>query len=189
MKKKDKAFKWFFTFKALVENQKGKKIKFLRTDNGTKYESNEFNDYCREAGIKRETTTVYTPEQNGVAERKSRTILEVARAMLYDQGLSKFLWGEVANTAVYVQNRCSHSALDSKIPEEVFSGKKLDVSHFRVFGSLVYFYVLKEKRSKMDASRKKGMFVGYNETSKTYRIYVPGQREVEICHDVTFKKG
>ena len=84
-------------------------------------------------GIKRETTTPHTPEQNGVAERKNRTIVEAARAMLCDQGLPKFLWGEAANTAVYIQNRCPHSALDSKTPEEVFSGKKPDVSHFRIF--------------------------------------------------------
>ena len=112
LKKKNEAFKWFRTFKALVENQIGKKIKILRTDNGTEYESNEFNDYCREASIKRETTIVYTPEQNGVAERNNITILEAACAMLYDQGLPKFLWGEAANTTVYVQNRCPHSALD-----------------------------------------------------------------------------
>ena len=87
---------------------------------------------------------------------------------------------------MYVQNRCSHSTLDSKTPEEVFFGKELDVSHFRVFGSLVYFHVPKEKRSKLDAFGKKGTFVGYSETSKAYRIYVPHQGEVEICHDVTF---
>ena len=160
LKNKDEAFKWFYTFRALVENQTGKKIKIFRTNNGTKYESNEFNDRCKEVGIKRETTTVYTPEQNGVIERKNITILEAARAMFYDQGLPKFLWGEAANTVVYVQNRCPHSALDSKTLEEVFSGKKPNVSHFRVFGSPVYFHVPKEKRSKFDAFGKKGMFVG-----------------------------
>ena len=76
--------------------------------------------------------------------------------------------------------------MDSKTLEEVFSGKKPSVSHFRVFGCLVYFHVPKEERSKLDASGKKGMFVGYSETSKVYRVYVPGQREVEICHHVTF---
>ena len=86
------------------ENQTGKKIKILRTDNGTEYETNEFNNFCREASIKRETTTMYTPEQNGVAERKNRTIVEAAHAMLCDQGLLKFLWGEATNTAVYIQN-------------------------------------------------------------------------------------
>ena len=90
--------------------------------------------------------------------------MEDARAMLCDQGLLKFLWGEAANTVVYIQNRSLHSALDSKTPEEVFSGKKLDVSHFRVFGYPIYFHVPKEKRSKLDVSGNKGMFVGYNET-------------------------
>ena len=112
--------------------------------------------------------------------------MEAARAMLCNQGLPKFLWGEAANTAVYIQNRCPHSALESKTPEEVFSGKKPNVSHFRVFGCPVYFRVPKEKRSKLNDFGKKGMFVGYSETSKAYRVYVLGQREVEICHDVTF---
>ena len=76
----------------------------MRTNNGTEYESNKFHDYCREAGIKREITTPYTPKQNGVAERKNRTIVETVRAMLHDQVLPKFLWAEAANTAVYVQN-------------------------------------------------------------------------------------
>jgi len=76
-----------------------------------------------------------------------------------------------------------HQALDSKTPEEVFTGKKPDVSHFRIFGSLIYFHVLKEKRIKFDAFGRKGTFVGYSETSKPYRIYVPGQREVEISHE------
>eukprot|EP00253_Pinus_taeda_P027649 PITA_27649 len=91
--KKDELFKWFCSFKALVENQIGKKIKILRTDSGTEYESNEFNDYCKEVGIKREITTAYTPEQNGVAKRKNRTIIEATHAMFHDQGLPKLLWG------------------------------------------------------------------------------------------------
>jgi len=75
----------------LIENQTEKKIKILRIDNGTKYESNEFHDFCKEVVIKRETTTSYTPKQNGVSERKNRTNVEVARAMLHDQRLPKFL--------------------------------------------------------------------------------------------------
>jgi len=92
--------------------------------------------------------------------------MEATCAMIYDQGLPKFLWGEVANTAIYVQNRSSHQALDFKTPEEVFTSKKLDVSHFRIFGCPVYFHVPKEKRNKMEASKKKGIFVGYNEIQR-----------------------
>ena len=104
LKKKDEVFTWFCHFKALIENQTEKKIKILRTGNGTEYESNEFHDFCKEAGIKRETTTPYTPEQNGVVERKNSTIVEVVCAMIHDQRLPKFLWAKAENTTVYVQN-------------------------------------------------------------------------------------
>ena len=165
MKKKDEVFSWFCSFKYLVKNQIEKKIKISRTNNGTEYESNEFKDYCREAGIKRETTTAYTLEQNCVVERKNRSIVEAIGAMLHDQSLLKFLWAETANTAVYVQNRCPHQVLESKTPKEVFTDKKLDASHFRIFGSPIYFHVPKEKRSKLDAFGKKETFVGYSETN------------------------
>lgn len=174
LKKKDEVFTLFCSFKALVENQIGKKIKILRTNNGAKYESNEFNYYCRELSIKRETTTTYTPEKNGVAERKNHSIIEAIHVMLHDRSLLKFLWEEAAKTAVYVENRCPHQALDSKTPEEVFTSEKHDVSHFRIFGSPMYFHVSKEKRSILDAFGRKGTFVGYSETSKAYIIYVPG---------------
>jgi len=176
LKKKDEVFPWFQHFKALIENQSRKKIKILRTNNGTEYESNEFQDYCREVDIKKETTTPYTPKQNGLPEKKNRSIVEVVCAMLHDEGLLKFLWGEATNIVVYVQNRCPHQALNSKTPKEMFTGKKPDVSHFRVFGSPVYFHVPKEKRSKLGASGKKGIFVVYSENSKGYGIYVAGQK-------------
>ena len=105
LKKKDEeVFSWFHHFKALIENQTDMRIKILRTDNGTEYESNGFHDFCTEVGIKRETIMPYTLEQNGVSERKNRTILEVVHSMLYDQRLPKFLWAEAVNTAVYVQH-------------------------------------------------------------------------------------
>jgi len=155
LKKKDEVFSWFRHFKAFTENQIEKKIKTLRTYNGTEYESNEFHDFCKEAGIKRETTKPYTPEQNGVVERNNHTIVAVVHAMIHDQRLPKFLWVEAANTTIYVQNRCPHQALGSKTPEEMFIGKRPGVSHFRIFGSLVYFHVPKAKRNKLGASRKK----------------------------------
>ena len=95
-------------------------------------------------------------------------------------------YGDKLPTLLCAQNRCPHQALDSKTLEEVFTGKKPDVSHLRAFGRPVYFQVPKEKRSKLDAFGKKGESVGYSENSKAYRIYVPGQTEVEISHDVTF---
>ena len=79
-----------------------------------------------------------------------------------------------------------HQALGSKTLEEMFTDMKPDISHFRIFGSPVYFHVLKEKRNKLGASGKKGIFMGYGENTKGYRIYVASQREVVIRHDVTF---
>eukprot|EP00253_Pinus_taeda_P009076 PITA_09076 len=108
-----------------------------------------------EAGIMKETIVAYTPEQNGVVERKNRTIMKATYAMLHDLGLPKFLWGEAANIAIYVQNRCQHQALNFKTPEEVFTSKNPDVSHFRTFGCPVYFHVPKEKRNKLGECGKK----------------------------------
>jgi hypothetical protein len=134
----------------------------------------------------RELTTPYNPQQNGVAERKNRTIMEAVKTMIHDQDLPMHLWAEAARTTVYVQNRLSHSALGFKTPEEMFSGKKPEVSHLKIFGCLVFVHILKEKRTKMDPSGKKGIFVGYCEVSKAFRIYIPGYHHIEISRDVTF---
>ena len=89
-------------FKALVENLSERKIKILRSDNGGEFTSNEFNDFCKEARIKRELTIPYNPQQNGVAERKNRSIMEAVKAMINDQYLPMYLWEEEAKTIVYV---------------------------------------------------------------------------------------
>ena len=124
MKKKDEVFNKFKEFKALIENHTEKKIKTFRSDNGEEFTSNEFKELCKDSGIKRELSIPYNPQQNGVSERKNRTIMEAARAMLHDQDLPMHLWVEAARTTVYVQNRTPHRVLENKTPEEVFSGKK-----------------------------------------------------------------
>jgi hypothetical protein len=89
---------------------------------------------------------------------------------------------------VYVQNSSPHKILGNKTPEEVFTGKKPEVSHLRIIGCPMYIHVPKEKRMKLEPSGKKGIFVGYSETSKAYKIYIPGKRQMEISLDVTFDK-
>jgi hypothetical protein len=128
----------------------------------------------------------YNPQQNGVAERKNKRICEATRSMMYDQNLPLSLWAEAASTAVYIPNMCPQKSLEEKTPEEVFTGKKPSVDHLRIFGSPVYIHIPKEKRTKLEPSGKKGTFVGYNETSKAYKIYVPGQKFIEVSRDVTF---
>jgi hypothetical protein len=179
-------FSKFKEFKALIENLSEKKIKILRSDNGGEYTSKEFVNFCKDVGIKRELTTPYNPQQNGVAERKNRTILEAVKTMIHDQDLPMCLWAEATMAVVYVQNRLPHSALGLKTPEEMFTGKKPEVSHLKIFGCPVFIHIPKEKRNKMDPSGKKGIFVGYCEVSKAFRIYILGQHHIEISRDVTF---
>jgi hypothetical protein len=176
----------FKEFKALIENLSERKIKILRSDNGGEYTSKEFVSFCKDVGIKRELTTPYNPQQNGVAERKTRMIMEVVKTMIRDPDLPMCLWAEAVMTVVYVQNRLSHSALGFKTPKEMFTRKKPEVIHLKIFGYLVFIHIPKEKRNKLEPSGKKGIFVGYYEVSKAFRIYIPGHRHIEISKDVTF---
>jgi hypothetical protein len=112
--------------------------------------------------------------------------MEAVKTMIHDQDLPMHLWAEAARTTVYVQNRLTHSALGFKTPEEMFSRKKPEVSHLKIFGCLVFVHISKERRTKLDPSGKKGIFVGYCEVSKAFRIYIPGYHHIEIGRDVTF---
>ena len=127
-----------------------------------------------EVGIKRELIVPYNPQQNGVSERKNRMICEAAKAMMCDLNLPPSLWVEASSTAIYIQNRSPHVILENKTVEEAFTSQKPEEGHLRIFGCPEYIHVPKEKRMKMDPSRKNGTFVCYRETLKVYRIYVPG---------------
>jgi hypothetical protein len=89
------------------------------------------------------------------------------------QGLSMYLWGEEAMTTIYVHKRSPHHILKDMTPKEAFSGKKPNVEHLRIFGCPIYIHIPKDKRKKLEPSIKKGIFMGYNESSKAYRIYIP----------------
>eukprot|EP00253_Pinus_taeda_P028945 PITA_28945 len=106
--------------------------------------------------------------------------------MLYDQDLPRFLWEEACNNPVYIQNRIPHRALGKKMPKGVFTEKKPEVSHLRIFGSVAYCHIPDEKRSKLDQTVEKGYLVGYSETSKAYKIYVPSSRKIVVRRDVKF---
>ena len=171
-----------------MENQTGRRIKVLRSDNGGEYTSKDFDEYCRQEGIKRQLTVPYTPQQNGVAERKNRAVVGAVRAMLHDQSIPFFLWVEASSTVVYVQNRSPHRALGSKTPKEMFTGKKPEIGHFRIFRCLTYSHVSFEKRTKFEATGERGIFVGYDEISKAYRIYLPAHRKVVVRREVRFEE-
>ena len=103
-----------------------------------------------------------------------------------DQGLSMYLWGKVAMTTIYVQNISPHRILKDVIPEEAFLGKKPNVEHLRIFGCHVYIHIPKDKRKKLEPSGKKGIFVGYNDSTKFYKIYISKQHKFEVSRDITF---
>jgi hypothetical protein len=176
LKEKDDIFNKLQEFKDLVENISRKNIKILRLDNGGEYTSDEFKYFFKEARIKRELTTPYNPLQNGVAEIKNGSIVEETKAMIHDHNLPMHLLAEASNIIVYVHNRSPHKILGNKKLEEVFTGKKPKFIHLRIFGCPVYINVSKEKRTKLEPSRKKVTFIGYNETLKAYKIYISRQR-------------
>jgi hypothetical protein len=123
-----------------------------------------------------------------VAERKNRSIVEAFKVMTHDQHLPRFLWAEAFMTTVYVQNISPRKNLRNMAPEEAFTGVKPEVGHFRIFGCPVYIHVPNEKRTKLYPSSRKGTFVGYRMSLKTYRIYILGKRQIEVSRDVTFKE-
>jgi transposase InsO family protein len=116
LKSKDEVFSKFKEFKALTENLSERKINILKLDNGGEYTSKYFAIFFKDAGINRELTTPYNPQQNGVLERKNKTIMEAVKTMIHDQDLPMYLWAEAIKTTIYVQNRLSHSALGFKTP-------------------------------------------------------------------------
>ena len=145
IKRKADVFSTFKVFKARVELDSGNKIKCFRSDNEGEYTSDEFDDFCRTGGIKRQFTAVYTPQQNGVAERMNRTLLERTRAMLRAAKLEKVFWAEAVNTACYLVNRAPSTAIELKTPMEMWTGKPVDYSNLHIFGSTVYVITIPKK--------------------------------------------
>ncbi|CAL9005789.1 unnamed protein product [Prunus brigantina] len=183
---KSSVFSMFKRFKAMVELQFGFQIKKLRSDKGSEYTSTEFNKFCEDLGLERQLTVAYSPQQNGVAERKNISIVEMARTMLHEKRMPTKFWGEAVNTAVYILNRCPTSALKNKTLFEAFSGRKLGVKHMRVFGSLCYTLVPSQQRHKLEETSEKGVFVGYGTCEKGYRVFNLRTQKVIMSRSVIF---
>ncbi|KAL5754374.1 hypothetical protein ACOSP7_022594 [Xanthoceras sorbifolium] len=189
LKKKSEVFDTFRKWKAMVENETGLKIKRLRSDNGGEYRDSRFREFCANSGIKMEKTVPMTPQQNGVAERMNRTLNERARSMRLHAGLPKMLWAEAVNTAAYLINRGPSVPLDGGIPEEVWSGKEVNISHLRVFGCISYVHIDSAERSKLDAKSNKCVFVGYGGDEFGYRFWDYENRKIIRSRDVIFNEN
>jgi len=177
-------FENFRNFKALVENQSGLHIKVLRTGRGGEHISKEFLHFCRENGIHKQFTTRYTPQQNGVAERKNRTIMDMARSMLKAKHLPNDYWAEAVHCAAYILNRCPTKSVMNRVLEEAWSGTKQGVTHMKVFGCVAYAHILDQLRKKLDSKGEKCIFIGYSEESKAYRLYNPSTKKFFASRDV-----
>lgn len=185
LKSKDEVFKAFKDYKAEVEKQTGKKIKCLRTDNGREYLNKDFDNFLREHGIKRQLTIPYTPQQNGVAERANRTLVEMARTMIIHSGLSEGFWAEAVRTSSYIRNRTTTKILQDQTPYEIWNGYKPAVGHLKVFG--VKAVVLDKTSTKKFAPKgTECVMIGYSETSKAYRLFNPNNSKVIVARDVVF---
>ncbi|GKU93148.1 hypothetical protein SLEP1_g6772 [Rubroshorea leprosula] len=184
MSSKAQVFSVFKKFKVLVENQSGYKIKTLRSDNGKEYTSKEFDSFCEDAGIAHQLTVPYTPQQNGVSERKNRTIMEMARCVLHEKKLPKNFWAEVVYTAIYLLNGLPTKAVQGKTPIEAWFGVKPSAHHLKIFGSICYTHVPDAKRTKLDVKAEIGILVGYSTKSKGYREYDLQSGKISVHRDV-----
>jgi ribonuclease HI len=186
IKSKSEVFGKFMDFKNLTENQMNKKIKKLRTDNGTEYGSKDFEKELRQGGIIHELSCPYTPQQNGVAERINRTLVEKARCMMIDAGLPKRYWAEATSMAAFIYNATNTpqvKGIDSMTPDEKFYNVKTDISRMKIFGSKIMVH--NPKRKKWDQKAVKMIYVGPDPQSKGYRC-ADEFGNIRISRDVKF---
>ena len=167
------------------EKRTGKKVVTIRTDRGGEYIDGELQKALRELHIVHEMSVPGTPEQNGAAERLNRVLLERIRAVLAESGLSQNLWAEALVTVNYARNRTPVSAHD-KTPWEMFVGQVPSVGHMRAFGSTAYVHIPKEKRTKIAPVSEKGVFLGYEPTTKGYRILRDRDGVIVVTRNVVF---
>ena len=186
--KKSEVLDVFKKFRIMVQNESGEVVSKLRTDGGGEYTSNEFRSFCESNGIKHEVTAPYTPQHNGIAERKNRTIVNMVRSMIKEKGLPTYLWGEATATAVYLLNRCPTKRLEYVTPEEAWSGIKPCVKHLRVFGSLCFRHIPDQLRRKLDDKAQAVVMVGYHSTG-SYKLYDPIEKKIMFSKDVKFDEA
>ncbi|KAE8691290.1 hypothetical protein F3Y22_tig00110890pilonHSYRG00631 [Hibiscus syriacus] len=183
-REKTKAFEVFKKFKVMVEKATSRHIKAVRFDRGGVYTSTAFIEYCEGQGIRRFLTAPYSPQQNGVAERKNRTIIDMVQSMLKSKKIPKKLWEEAVQCTIYVQNQCPHVKLDDQTPQEAWSRQKPTDSHLKVFGSVAYAHILNQLRTKLEDKTKKYIFIGYDEKTKGYKLFDPISKKVMASRDV-----
>ena len=166
-----------------VERQQNHKLLAIRTDNALDFCNREMKEFCDSQGIKHQLSNAYSPEMMGTAEKINYDSMDAVRTLLVSSKLGPAFWAEALQCYVHVKNRVRHSVDLKTTPYEKFHGKKPNISHFRVFGSLCFFHVPKVTRNKLQPKSKKGILVGYAARTKGYRVFDPDTNKViELKH-------
>jgi hypothetical protein len=174
------------------QNEFGLRIKKIRSGNGTEFKNSQIEGFLQEEGIKHEFSSPYTPQQNGVVERKNRTLLNMARTMLDEYKTSDRFWAETAeavNTACYAINRLYLHQILKKTSYELLTGKKPNVSYFRVFGSKCFILVKRGRKSKFAPKVVEGFLLGYDSNTRAYRVFNKSTGVVEVSCDIVFDES
>lgn len=185
LKSKDEVFNCFLAFFKVLQNQFGVKIKTIRSDNGTEFVNSHMKNFCITEGILHQTTCAYTPQQNGVVERKHRHILNVARSLVFEAGLPLKYWGDAVLTAVFLINRTPSSILDGKTPFELVYKRKPKLDHLRVFGCLCFATKLNQS-DKFSERAEKCVLLGYAVDKKCYKLLSLDSSSILFSRDVKF---
>ena len=186
---KDDAIDAFRIFYKKVQNEKGYSISCIRSDHGGEFENHAFENFCNDFGIEHQFSSPRTPQQNGVVERKNRSIQEMARTMLNENSLPKYFWAEAVNTTSYVLNRVLIRPNLNKTPYELWKGRKSNIGYFKVFGCKCFVLNTKDNLGKFDPKSDVGIFLGYSNSSKAYRVYNKRTLVVEESMHVTFDES
>ena len=187
MKEKSQSFQCFVKFHKFAETHSGEKVKILRTDNGGEYTSNEFQSYLEQNGRVHQPTVAYSPQQNEVAERMNRTLMDLVRSMLHAKNIEKPFWAEALQTATYIRNRVtSRSLANDTTPFHRWHGKAPNLSHTRIFGSRCHYVLPRSKVKSLDTRSREAIFVGYALQSKGYKLWDVNTCKCVISRDVIF---
>nr|ABA97851.1 retrotransposon protein, putative, Ty1-copia subclass [Oryza sativa Japonica Group] len=176
----------FKKFAKRAQNEFSCTLVKIRSDNGSEFKNTNIKDYCDDLGIKHELSATYSPQQNGVVERKNRTLIEMARTILDEYGVSDSFWAKAINTACHATNRLYLHRLLKKTSYELIVGRKPNVAYFRVFGCKCYIYQKGVRLTKFQSRCYEGFLLGYASNSKAYRVYNKNKGIVEETVDVQF---
>ncbi|KAK2396270.1 putative mitochondrial protein [Trifolium repens] len=189
LRSKSEAFTAFKFFHAYVQTQFSSKIKILRSDNGGEYTSHLFQEFLQENGILSQRSCPSTPQQNGVAERKNRHLLDVVRTLMLDSFMPSRFWCEALSTAVHLINRLPSQVLNNDSPFLRLFGKPPNYSTLRAFGCVCYVHLQPHERTKLTAQSVKCVFLGYSAHQKGFLCYDPNLHRIRVSRNVIFQEN